>query len=64
MLVVGRNVGQSIVIDGRITVTVLRIMSDDQVRLGISAPPDVPVHRKEVQNRINAGVPFKKAAQE
>ncbi|MDW8343615.1 MAG: carbon storage regulator CsrA [Verrucomicrobiae bacterium] len=51
MLVLSRQSGQSIVIDGRIIVRVLRIESDT-VKLGIEAPPDVAVHREEVYHEI------------
>ena len=51
MMVLSRKVGESIVIDGRITVTVVEIRGD-KVRLGIVSPPEVPVHRQEVHNAI------------
>jgi carbon storage regulator len=51
MLVLSRKLGETIVIDGRITVKLLRLDSDS-VRIGIEAPPDVPVHRKEVYDEI------------
>ncbi len=47
MLVLSRNVGEEIVIMDDIVVTVLRI-SGGRVRLGIVAPDDVPVDRREV----------------
>jgi carbon storage regulator len=47
MLVLTRRTGQSIVIGNGITVTVLEVKGD-QIRLGISAPRDVPVHREEL----------------
>lgn len=50
MLVLSRRVGEEIVIDGRIRVTISSIKGD-RVRIGISAPPDVPVHRLEVFER-------------
>ena len=47
MLVLTRRANQSIVIGRDVTVTVLEIRGD-QVRLGISAPREVSVHREEV----------------
>jgi carbon storage regulator len=51
MLVLSRKLDESIVIDGRIIVKVLRL-EGDVVKLGIIAPPDVPVHRQEVYDEI------------
>ena len=47
MLVLTRRVQQSIVIGKDVVVTVLEVRGD-QVRIGISAPRDVDVHREEV----------------
>ena len=47
MLVLTRRANQSIVIGTDVTVTVLEIRGD-QIRLGITAPRDVAVHREEV----------------
>ena len=47
MLVLSRKRGQSIVIDGTIRVTVLKIVGD-RVQLGIDAPKHIAVHRTEV----------------
>lgn len=47
MLVLTRRANQSIVIGRDVTVTVLEIRGD-QVRLGITAPKAVTVHREEV----------------
>ena len=47
MLVLTRRANQSIVIGRDVTVTVLEIRGD-QVRLGITAPRSVSVHREEV----------------
>lgn len=52
MLVLNRKARQSIVLDGGITVTVLGVKGG-QVQLGISAPPEVAVHREEVHQRIH-----------
>jgi len=51
MLILTRKVGESIVIDGRIVVTITRLESDT-VRVGIEAPSDVPIHRSEVYDEI------------
>lgn len=51
MLVLSRKVGEVIHIGGGITVEVLDIMGN-RIRLGITAPRDMPVYRKEVYDRI------------
>jgi carbon storage regulator len=51
MLVLSRKVGEVCIIGDDIAVTVLRVVGN-QVRLGITAPKDVRVFRKEVLNRI------------
>lgn len=51
MLVITRKVDQSIIIDGRIEVVVAGITKDG-VRLGISAPKEIQVHRREVFEAI------------
>jgi carbon storage regulator len=51
MLILSRKLGESIVIDGNILVTVMRV-DGDVVKLGIAAPATVPVHRKEVYEEI------------
>lgn len=51
MLVLSRKISESIVIDGRITVKVIRL-DGEVVKLGIEAPSDVPVHRQEVYEEI------------
>lgn len=47
MLVLTRKTNQSIMIGDDVEVTVLQV-SRDKIRIGISAPRDVPVYRKEV----------------
>lgn len=47
MLVLSRNVGERIVINEQIVVTVLAV-NNKGTRLGIEAPPTVPVDREEV----------------
>ena len=51
MLVLTRRANQSIIIGNDIVVTVLEIRGD-QVRLGITAPHSVSVHREEVYAEI------------
>jgi carbon storage regulator len=51
MLVLTRKTNQSIMIGDEIEVSVLAV-SRDKIRLGISAPKDVPVFRKEVYESI------------
>ena len=51
MLILSRKLGESIVIDGRIVVKVIRL-DGDMVKLGIEAPKEVPVHRQEVYDEI------------
>ena len=51
MLILSRKINESIVIDGRIVVKIIRV-DGDQIKLGIQAPADVPVHRQEVYEEI------------
>jgi carbon storage regulator len=51
MLILSRKLNESIIIDGRIIVKVLRI-ERDTVKLGIQAPPELPVHRQEIYDAI------------
>ncbi len=51
MLILSRKLNESIVIDGRIIVKVLRI-DKDTVKLGIQAPSELPVHREEIHEVI------------
>jgi carbon storage regulator len=51
MLVLTRKLHQSIVIGDQIEVVVLEVRGE-QVRLGIKAPKDVTVHRKEIYEQI------------
>ena len=51
MLILSRKINESIVIDGRIVVKIVRL-EGDMVKVGIEAPPDVPVHRQEVYDEI------------
>jgi len=51
MLILSRKTSESIVIDGRIHVKIVRV-EGDVVKIGIEAPADVPVHRQEVYEEI------------
>ena len=51
MLILSRKPGESIVIDGRIVVKIVRL-DGDIVKLGIEAPAEIPVHRQEVYAEI------------
>jgi carbon storage regulator len=51
MLILSRKLNESIVIDGRIIVKILRI-ERDTVKIGIQAPTELPVHRQEVFDMI------------
>jgi len=51
MLVLSRKKNESIIINDNITITVVEIRGD-KVRLGIEAPKDVSVHRREVYEAI------------
>jgi carbon storage regulator len=47
MLVLSRKLNEKIIIDGEITITVVKI-DRNQVRIGIEAPGHVPVYREEL----------------
>ncbi len=47
MLVLSRKLNEKIVINGNITITVVKI-DRNQVRLGIEAPGQIPVYREEI----------------
>ncbi|MBX3095368.1 MAG: carbon storage regulator CsrA [Fimbriimonadaceae bacterium] len=53
MLVLTRKVNQTIIIGDQIEVVVLEVRGE-QVRLGIKAPRDVVVHRKEIYDQIQS----------
>ncbi|MBI1901878.1 MAG: carbon storage regulator CsrA [Planctomycetia bacterium] len=52
MLVLSRKKNESIVINNDITIVVVEIRGD-KVRLGVDAPKEVPVHRREVYDAIH-----------
>ena len=51
MLVLARRVGESIIIEGGIEITVLS-MEGNQVKIGIDAPKEVNIVRKELLKRV------------
>ena len=53
MLILTRRAGESIMVGDEVTITVLDI-NGNQIRIGIDAPREITVHRKEVYERIQA----------
>lgn len=51
MLALSRKKNEALVIDNKIEITILDIKGD-QVKIGISAPKEVPIYRKEVYLQI------------
>jgi carbon storage regulator len=51
VLILTRRVGEAVVIDEEVTVTVLGVKGN-QVRIGVNAPKTVSVHREEIFERI------------
>jgi carbon storage regulator len=59
MLVLSRKLGESLIVGDEVKVSILSV-SGNQVRIGISAPKEVSVHREEVYIRINKHSPEEK----
>jgi carbon storage regulator len=59
MLILTRRVGETLMIGDNITINVLGVKGN-QVRLGIDAPKEIPVHREEIFNKIQRDHPEKK----
>jgi carbon storage regulator len=53
MLILTRRVGETLMVGDDVAVTVLGVKGN-QVRIGIKAPNEVPVHREEIYERIKA----------
>ena len=51
MLVLSRQKDQTIMIGDNIEITIVDVRGD-KVRIGITAPSEIPVHRKEVHFRL------------
>lgn len=51
MLALSRKIGESIVINNDIEITILEIKGD-QVKVGIAAPKSIPIYRKELYLQI------------
>ena len=63
MLVLSRKKNESIIIRDDIVITVVEVRGD-RVRLGIEAPREVPVHRREVYEKIKESERTEQARQE
>lgn len=65
MLILSRKAGESLILDGGIEIKITEIYGD-KVRIGIAAPPDVKVYRKELyatiqENQSAAQAPMSEA---
>ena len=62
MLVLSRQKDESIMIGDNVEITIVDVRGD-KVRLGIAAPKEIPVHRKEVYEAIQREKEEQKEAQ-
>ena len=53
MLLLNRNIGETIIIDGDVRITVMEV-SGNQIRIGIDAPKNIKVYRNEIFERMQA----------
>ncbi len=51
MLALSRKKNEAIIVNNNVEITILEIKGD-QVKIGISAPKEVPIYRKEVYVQI------------
>lgn len=51
MLILTRKIGETLMIGDQVEVTILSIKGN-QVRIGVNAPKEIPVHREEIYARI------------
>ena len=63
MLVLRRKVGESIVLDGVINISVLAV-EGERVKIGISAPPDVTIVREELLRVVSDAVNHSSSVQQ
>jgi len=55
MLVLTRKIGESIVVNSNIIITVIGVNANgSQIKIGITAPKKIPVHREEIYQKITA----------
>ncbi len=62
MLVLTRRIGEKIIINDDITITILSGGDKRNVRIGVDAPPEITVHREEIykKNQLDKKVSYKK----
>ena len=53
MLILTRRVGETIIINDDVTITVLGVKGN-QIRIGTNAPQEISIHREEIYQRIKA----------
>lgn len=51
MLILTRKIGESLMVGENVTITVLGVKGT-QVRIGVSAPKDIIVHREEIYKKL------------
>jgi carbon storage regulator CsrA len=57
MLILSRKIGESVVIDGKVIVKIIRT-DGDTVKVGIQAPSNIPVHRQEANREAATRAPL------
>ncbi len=63
MLVLSRKKNEKIIVGENIIITIVEFVGE-KVRIGIDAPADVSIHRKEVQDAIEAEIEKNKGCEE